>query len=545
LDTLRYQAELEQSRKEKERLQSHNQFLNHERNDESWQLKQSAKATKGKETRKAPRESSPRKAQPSNFGDGFDDDEIMVVSPSKSKSRVSTPKGGTKRKRDALGESPMKPLDLVHPVEPFSEAPVPSPIKSLKQELGTKKDDVHFRFLQQLLNRQISRDKRRTYEALSTFRFSSNENITLASLLMDQMVVLSVKQEFDDFPSAVGQIVLTIWSQCLEESHYEPLEYLLDLTQFILLEGATIVVSNLVDSIVDIVQRTADVNIIPRYKRFKRRIATDEPDNRTSNPLIDTQACLQLLDLTSTLCKQDQELLKRFWRSMRFDFISMLLRNSQEINDIILMVKILTTSIRTETFAMIVAPPASQSVSEQHVIDRLSSMLIETPRTAEGEHQYDAVEIASMRLEILYLIEAMCDKRYCVEGFARHPAALGRLVRVMHDELNALYDRKFGHEKRAELVNQATRLLYHITSVHSAVVGNLQEKLQTPPNSVYKHLIVLSRLAFSEGIFYEVGIDEDVLDAAHQMLEELVTPEEGEALQKAFVRESSKMQLTG
>ena len=86
-------------------------------------------------------------------------------------------------------------------------------------------------------------------------------------------------------------------------------------------------------------------------------------------------------------------------------------------------------------------------------------------------------------------------------------------------------------------MNQSVRLLYHFTNVYADEIGNLQEKLSAPPTSVYKYMITLSRLAFSEGIFFERGIDDDVLDCAHQMLEELVTPEEGEALQKAFVRE--------
>ena len=90
---------------------------------------------------------------------------------------------------------------------------------------------------------------------------------------------------------------------------------------------------------------------------------------------------------------------------------------------------------------------------------------------------------------------------------------------------------------RTELVNRSTLLLFHITSVYAETIGNLQEKLRAPPTSVYKHLITLSRLAFSEGVWFERGIHEDVLDCAHQMLEELVTPEEGEALQKAFVRD--------
>ena len=85
---------------------------------------------------------------------------------------------------------------------------------------------------------------------------------------------------------------------------------------------------------------------------------------------------------------------------------------------------------------------------------------------------------------------------------------------------------------RSELVNEATRLVFHLTSVFPDI--NMQEKMRVIPGGAHKHLIALTRLAFSENIFYERGIEDDVVDCAHQMLENSVTPEEGEALLEAF-----------
>ena len=222
----------------------------------------------------------------------------------------------------------------------------------------------------------------------------------------------------------------------------------MDLVKFVLLNGSSMTAQFVMDELVTIAQQTADVNIIPRYLRFRPKTASKDGGERQSSNDIDTHECLQLLDLTSTLCARKPEQIARFWRSMRFDFISMVLRNSQDIQDIILLVKVLLTSVQPASFAMIVAPPASQLVSEQHVIDRLSSMLIEVPRTMEGAKEYSAVQVSEVRLQILTLIERMCGKRYCGEAFARHPLALGRLVRLMNDELNALYDYRHGHEYR-------------------------------------------------------------------------------------------------
>lgn len=86
---------------------------------------------------------------------------------------------------------------------------------------------------------------------------------------------------------------------------------------------------------------------------------------------------------------------------------------------------------------------------------------------------------------------------------------------------------------RAELVNHATRLLFHLTSNYANQI-DLQAKLRVIPGGTHKYLVGLTRLAFSEGVFFERGIDEDVAECAHQMLETLVNPQEAEALLEAF-----------
>ena len=92
---------------------------------------------------------------------------------------------------------------------------------------------------------------------------------------------------------------------------------------------------------------------------------------------------------------------------------------------------------------------------------------------------------------------------------------------------------KFSAMRRAELVNHSTRLLFHLTSNYSSHI-DLQSRLRAIPGGTHKYLVGLTRLAFSEGIFFERGIEEDVAECAHQMLESLVNPQEAEALLEAF-----------
>lgn len=67
---------------------------------------------------------------------------------------------------------------------------------------------------------------------------------------------------------------------------------------------------------------------------------------------------------------------------------------------------------------------------------------------------------------------------------------------------------------------------------------NLPEKLRVIPGGTHRHLVTLTRLAFSEGLVLEAGIADEVVEAAHHLLEDAVTPEEGEALVGAFAVET-------
>ena len=138
----------------------------------------------------------------------------------------------------------------------------------------------------------------------------------------------------------------------------------------------------------------------------------------------------------------------RFWRFMRFDFILMILSVNQPLNDIETMLSLLRTSVLENSFATIVSSVGAhdQRVCEKHVINNMTLLLTDVPRVAEGEQPYDTVEVAELRLQVLELMEKMCDAKHGGEALAVDPYAVGRLVRVMNDELDALYDYTYGHD---------------------------------------------------------------------------------------------------
>ncbi len=62
----------------------------------------------------------------------------------------------------------------------------------------------------------------------------------------------------------------------------------------------------------------------------------------------------------------------------------------------------------------------------------------------------------------------------------------------------------------------------------------MQAKLAVIPGGVHKHLVALTRLAFSEGLVLERAIDDEVVELARGLLEEGISLEEGEELGRAF-----------
>lgn len=282
----------------------------------------------------------------------------------------------------------------------------------------------------------------------------------------------------------------------------------------------------LVDTLLEVIQSTADVNIIPRVRRQPQKFSSE----------VSTFDCLELLKSVADDCVAHEQDIIRFWRCMRFDFIAMTLNVVQPIKELHVVIGLLRTSVQKDTFAMIVPPnDGKQEPSETNLIDLLTRLLVEKLKSPKDEEAYSVVDIADLRLSVLSLMREMCDNRHSSEALASSQHAIGRLVWVMNDELDALYDYKYGHEYSAELVNEATRLLFRLKTEHPQS-SNMHEKLKVIPNSggVHKHLIALTRLALSEGVFFEDEIENDVVECACEMLEEISSPEEAEALREAF-----------
>ncbi|CAD6578813.1 MAG: hypothetical protein ASARMPREDX12_008979 [Alectoria sarmentosa] len=542
-ETARQKVEVEKALAELQKIATEKNFLENDLAEGTKQIRNLQKAIKkgedkGSESKARGRGSqlvTPKKNKALAYADGFDDEEIQPMSPSRLviRSKANTPKAGAKRKRKPTGASPVKPLELTQPTQidlfedtaqPQRVDDVPSANDSLSRPAPIRQDQK-FKLIQKLLDHRFTPDEPRTFERLATFSFPSNRERALSTVLLDTMSTLHFEPDSDNFAAALGLMIVTLWSQCMEEKYHQPVHLLVDLVKFILVLNPIKTAPDLTNDLMSLVQSTADVILVPRCKKESPR--KDRAD-------ISCIECLRVMQMMADDCSCDTEEMVRFWRTMRFDFIMMLLNFINPLDEINIMLSMLHTSILDQSFAMIIPPNnGQQDASEAHIIDNLSHLLINTPRTSPGEGPPDAAELCEVRIHVLSLIEAMCNTPHGGEALAKHRLVIGQLVRVMNDELDRVYDYHYGYEQRISLVNTATRLLYHLTSNYAHLV-NMQARLSVVPGGEKKFLIALTRLAFSEGGFYEQGIEDDVVDCAHQMLEARVSPEEAEQLVEAF-----------
>jgi hypothetical protein len=249
--TAKYTRELQDIRQEKERVLSEVKFLKQEVEMDAIRLKPSTRAVKtsgqdfgpqGMPIRRSRSSSSPfstpKKAKSMAFRDGFDDEEITYVSPTKKSAdrrKGSLPQLVDQRKRKRGPESPSGPLQLSRN---FSEGDVDDREAYYAAKLSETQDastasgkievSKHFfnyakaysllEFVQAILNHKISNNSARTLEELACYRLPSRPSQTLAGKILDIVSVLQSK-DIALFSSGFCEELIKLWQVCLEEKY--------------------------------------------------------------------------------------------------------------------------------------------------------------------------------------------------------------------------------------------------------------------------------------------------------------------------------------
>ncbi|KAJ5364520.1 uncharacterized protein N7496_010233 [Penicillium cataractarum] len=518
-------------------LATENLFLQHDLAEEVHQLRNYK--TKHRAAEKAA-PVTPKKSRVLPFRDGFDDDEIAVVSPSKSaaRSKRGTPTVPGKRKRQASVDSPA-PLQLSPAGEVnMVDAPTDTSGTVFDEEPKSRESGTHDQVMKRVLNHRMLPDQQTDLEAFAKLYFPSEPHKPLSGILMDELAQVDMGNFVLEYAYAIGQL----WRRGLTERFYEPVPRFMCIARYLLMMDEA-PLPDLITSLVGVLQDSVEVNAVPRFKyspaaREKARIPRSTPQSDLHLEVDSTEA-LRLLYYISCQLLHVKSALDNFWAHIRYTFILVMLHGSQPLKDIMVILPLLSTSIRADSFGPIMSSEQDQADVQKWIVDRLSFMLSEAAMPDEGCEPYTSYDICAMRLEVLLLLESLAfnpaapSKEHGSAIIAAHPTALPRLFRSMHDELDALYSSPPEQELRVAMVNGLMRLIFGVMRRHGPTIS-MQEKLASVAGSKQKHLVVLTRLAFCDGSVLEAGIDDETVDMAHELLEEWTNPQEAESLAEAF-----------
>lgn len=519
-------------------LATENIFLQNDLAEEAHQLR-SFKSRQRQEEKNPP--VTPKKNRILPFRDGFDDEEMAAVSPSKSAARskraTSTVPG--KRKRQSSQDSQVR-LQLSPAGDvAMIDTPVDVPEQSFEDDLpsiGAIERDQ--RILKQLLNHRMNPGEDTDIEAMAKLSFPSEPGRHLSSIILDDLAKLEKGSFLVEYMYTIGPL----WQRALTERFYDPIPRLLAITRYVLMMNDA-PLPDLIQPLVTVLQDSVEVNAVPRFRyspaaREKARILRQTPQSDLQ-PKVDSTEVLRMLYHIASQILHINSALNDFWRQIRHTFMLVMLHGSQPLKDIVLVMRLLSTSIRPDSFGPIMSSEGEQGDVQRWIIDRLSHMLSEPAQPDEGMDPYTPQDICAMRLEVLLLLESLAfnpaapTREHGSAIIAAHPNALARLFRSMHDELDALYSSPPEHAIRVDLVNGLMRLIFGVMRRHGPSI-NMQEKLARVPGSKQKHLVVLTRLAFCDGSVLEAGIDDETVDMAHELLEEWTNPQEADSLAEVF-----------
>ena len=543
-EAAKQKAELEAGKKQREKMETDNRFLKHDLAQEA----EKAKRLNGPGKPRIEKQETPRKTKRTGLGDGFDDDEVRLISPSKSrdKSREQTPKAGAKRKRPAQ-DSPIAPLSFDRPPKKDETEDLRAAMDRQKRVLEAK-EKTRLSFMQRMLNHRPYEGHPRTMETLTKHNYPSDTEKSLSAAFVEEFTLCS---NGGHLPLVLSSTMLKLWSRCLDEKYYAPIYLLLDMIRFsIRLELAEVIVQ-LIEVAVPICNRTMTLVAGPIMRANIYPLYAASPDfekvQSSAIPYIDIDEILDFLRELCDAASLSTVHIESFWQKMDFDSTLLMLNKAHPVSQITASLLILASSASATTFGSICTVDdgvaGKQAKQESAIIDRLTILLFELPVAPKDEPSYTENEIMELRIGVLKLFRSLSSTDHGGLLLAQHRSLIGRLIRFLDGQINKLYasrpsiglpktDEVSLHALVVQAVNTTTRILYHVLRTYDSQI-NLLQKVGAVKGGYHKFLVSMTRIAFSDRLVFEEGLDEEVIEAAHQILDSVLSPEEGEAVVKA------------
>lgn len=554
-EVAKLRAEIDRLRREKEQATTDNMFHQHDVREAGMAPRtRKPMATRPKANATVSPAGTPRKKPRGPLGDGFDSADVVIASPSRTRERhkTATPSLSSKRKRNVVDASPI-PLQLSEPRSQQREKEAESVEGEARIDPSLlehfRKDDRRFDLLHRLLAHTSPDGTERVLEALAQHSFPSNTSKRLSSIFYDVLVA----KAFTDVHALALDICFAIcdlWAQCLVEKYYSPVDILLDALHFVLAcercETACKLKSRFVPLMIDSIDLVA--NPLSKAAKVGQEAvaALYASGHRETTAQIDVLDCLELLHLIATSCvSMDGTEAAELWESIPSDFAIMLLNKEQPIAQISLMLRIISTSALSASIGPITSSDSqadSQASREDALIGRLTNIFTETPtinadpslpHTSQTEPITDS-SILSLRLQVIDLLTTLSLPPHGSTRLAQNPICTGRLIKYLDLLLTLLYKSPLASTQDLTIasINATMKLVYHIVTANPGF--DIKSKLVNTLGGQHAYLVSLTRLAFSEALVLEEGIEEGVVDMAHHILDEGLSLEEGEAFGGVF-----------
>lgn len=546
LEVAKFKAEMERLRRDKEQAQTDTMFDQHDAR-EAGMAQRTRKAAMPTRTKSVPR---------TLHGDGFDEDAVVVPSPSRTRDRTktSTPKHPSKRKRNATDQSPI-PLPALQLSEPrtrpkekaLDESPAPETSVDAQLLDFYSHHDGRFALLHRLLSHPSSNSTDRILEALTQHAFPSQPAKKLSSVVYDTLSVASLN-DTHDLALCLCRTFLDMWRQCLAEKFYAPVQLILDALRFVLISEPVDTAVELAEVAVSIIIASVDLVALPVSNAAKlgdKAVASlFSPTQRDIASRIDVHACLDLLHFIATSCASPGKIdaLRKFWQAVPSSFAIMLLNKEFPPSQMTVMLEILTTSAITTTIGPIAIEDENQTSVEDALLNRLTNILTEVPKpTLDPKDAITSIlqaaseqEILQLRLLVIMVLTHFSIPEHGCSRLAQNRLCVGRLIKYLDTTITSLYRQPLSptQDQKVATINATMKLIYHITTSNPGF--DMKSKLANTLGGQHAYLVALTRLAFSEGLVLEAGIEDAVVDMAHSILDEGLSMEEGEAFGMVF-----------
>ncbi|CAI6334145.1 unnamed protein product [Periconia digitata] len=282
--------------------------------------------------------------------------------------------------------------------------------------------------------------------------------------------------------------------------------------------------------------------VLEAASRLEARVAAlYSPAQRTIADSIDLESCLQLLYLVATSCVSSslEEPLARFWRAMPHKYVLLLLHRNQPLAQMNLMLRILATSAMPNSLGPTGIhardEAQDQAAVEAAVISRLTNLLgeaiepIPDPQLPSPEPIAEG-PIWKLRLRVLDVLTQFSMTAHGCARLASDHYCIGRLVKYLDHCVASLYARPLSPTQRDKVasINATMKLVHYVSSNGATPIKNKLKGVE------HAYHVVLTRITFSDRLVLEEGIESQVIDMAHEILDENVGPEEGEQLLEVF-----------